>query len=153
LLHQLTVQFKTLRSPFDLICRKEQVVIQTGEGHGPMKSWSNPMQALRAAIAMALGLSLIVLSLALLAPSPAPIVHALAQVAGGRAGRMAEVAVAFDKQGRPTSHALRRSSGSQRSDAAAVSEALELASLSEPCAVAGRTVLFTARFDQASQLD
>lgn len=108
------------------------------------------MQALRTAMAMSFGLSLTVISLALLTPTPAPILEAFAtavQQASAPAARLAEVAIAFDRDGRPLAHALRRSSGSARSDAAAVSESLELASLRQPAELAGRTVLFTARFD------
>ena|SRR5579862_6559286 len=114
------------------------------------------MQALRAAIALGLGLSLTVLSLALLAPGPAPIARALASAAAEaaqRPARMAEVAIAFDNQGKPASHALRRSSGSTQSDEAAVREALALADLRKPHDLAGRTVLFTARFEESPQLD
>ncbi len=111
------------------------------------------MQALRSTIAMGLGLSLTALSLALLTPTPAPIAQALALAVSQPPARLAEVAIAFDREGRPQAHALRRSSGSARSDAAAVSESLELASLRQPAELAGRTVLFTARFDQSPRLD
>jgi hypothetical protein len=114
------------------------------------------MQGLRAAIALGLGLSLTILSLAMLAPSPAPVLQALAAAAAHGAeadARTAQVAIAFDRKGHPLAHALRRSSGSPTSDAAAVREALELASLREPRELAGKTVLFTASFDESPQLD
>ena len=108
------------------------------------------MQALRTAIGAALGLTVLVGVLSEVGPAPGAAAQALA-LAAGRAvqspARLAEVTVAFDIHGRPSSHALRRSSGSQRSDQAAISAAMELASLRHPCEMAGRTVLFTARFD------
>jgi hypothetical protein len=112
------------------------------------------MQALRTATALGLGLSLIVVWLALLAT--APVARALISVADEAAShpaQLAQVAIAFDRYGRPLAHAVRQSSGSPRSDEAAVSEALELASLRQPSDLAGRTLLFTARFDQSPQLD
>ena len=105
------------------------------------------MQTLRAAVALGLGLSLIMISLALLAT--APIARALISAAdeAAPAARQAQVAIAFDRKGRPLAPFLRHSSGSLRSDEAAVSEALALASLRQPSDVAGKTVLFSARFE------
>ncbi len=64
-------------------------------------------------------------------------VRALAQDDG-----KAEVAIAFDGDGRIASSRVRRSTGSERSDAAALDGALELASLEQPRLVAGRTLVF-----------
>jgi hypothetical protein len=114
------------------------------------------MQSLRAAVALGVGLSLTVLSLALLTPSPAPIAQAIASAAAGASQpsvRLAEVVIAFDDRGRPAVHALRRSSGSAQTDAAAVREALALADLRKPHDLAGKTVLYTARFEDAPRLD
>ena len=108
------------------------------------------MQALRTTMALGLGLSLTALSLSMLAPTPAPIAQALAlavEQASEHPARLAEVAVAFDRHGRPMAHAVRRSTGSSSSDATAVDVALELASLRAPAEVAGKTVTFTARFE------
>jgi hypothetical protein len=108
------------------------------------------MQALRTVFGAALGLALTVSSLVLMEPARGPSALALATAAAHALqapARDAEVSVVFDHKGRPLAHALRRSSGSQRSDQAAVSAAMELASLRHPCEVAGRTLLFTARFD------
>ena len=77
------------------------------------------------------------------------------QIVGAGAERVAhpsdtaEVAVAFDRNGRVTTSQLRKSSGSERTDAAAVDAAVELATLRQPADVAGRTLLFRARFDSA----
>ena len=114
------------------------------------------MQSLRAAVALGVGLSLTVVSLALLAPSPVPIAQALAAAAAGASQpsvRLAEVVIAFDDHGRPAVHALRRSSGSARTDAAAVREALALADLRKPRDLAGKTVLYTERFEDAPRVE
>lgn len=112
------------------------------------------MRALRAAVAVGLGLSLVVIWLGLLAT--APIAQALISAADQASippARLARVAIAFDRRGRPLTQAVRQSSGSPRSDADAVREAMELASLRHPGELAGKTVLFTARFEDSPQLD
>jgi hypothetical protein len=68
------------------------------------------------------------------------------------AATVAEVAVAFDDHGHVTESHLRRSSGSERSDAAALNEAVELASLRRPSDVAGRTLLFRERFEGVASM-
>ena len=79
--------------------------------------------------------------------------HAIAQVfaapfqaLGGRRAA-AEVHVAFDGKGRVTGAQLRRSTGSRRSDVAAVAAAVELAGLRRPTDVAGRTLIIRANLD------
>jgi len=75
---------------------------------------------------------------------------AAAQIAARANGEgSAEIAVAFDHEGRVLSAALRRSTGSKPTDAAARDEALQLASLQPPGRVAGRTLVFRARFGLA----
>ena len=67
----------------------------------------------------------------------------LRQTAGRRT---AEVAVAFDGQGRIAGSRLNRSSGSAASDATDLGAARELASLHSPADVAGRTLLIRIGF-------
>ncbi len=63
------------------------------------------------------------------------------------ASRHAEVAVVFGPDGQVVSGALVRSTGSRRSDAAALDGALQLAALEPRRAVAGRTLVFGAAMD------
>jgi hypothetical protein len=114
------------------------------------------MQALRTAMALALGLSMLAAIATELAPPPESlgrILIAAVDRAEQPRTEQAEVAIAFDQHGRPVVHALQRSSGSTRADAAAVKAALELASLRHPGELAGRTVMFRTRLDEAPQLD
>ena len=120
------------------------------------------MHALRTLGVLAFGFSLPLALLANLDQSSNPVaveLKAAARVVGlGWAGvssgqGVAEVSVAFDSHGRVAASQLRRSSGSRRSDAAALDEAVELASLRQPGEVAGRTLLYRASFDRATQLD
>ena len=114
------------------------------------------MHTLKLAAALAFGLAIVVTALNELGPAPAAMSRTLSAAAGhvlNRPTRRAEVSIAFDKRGRPVAHRLSRSSGSLRSDAIAVSSAMELAALRRPSDLAGRTLSFTASFDQATQLD
>jgi hypothetical protein len=114
------------------------------------------MQALRTAAGIALGLALMMAVLNGLGPGPAVAAETLAATAVralDRPDHHALVAVDFDSKGRPAAHALRRSSGSAETDAAAVEAALEVASLRPRSEVAGRTLLFKTWIDGAPQLD
>ena len=116
------------------------------------------MQAFRTLVAISFGVGLMIVALIDFGRANGPWAPALriaahqavsnaahGLVAGGGGG-VAEVAVAFDGQGRVAATVLRRSSGQPGSDAQALDAARELASLQLPEAVAGRTVLFHARF-------
>jgi outer membrane biosynthesis protein TonB len=110
------------------------------------------MSALRTLCGYALGISIPMASLAGAAPErlAAGLRMAVAEaVASARGEGRAEVAVAFDDEGRVASAALTRSAGSRSRDEAAREEALQLASLEPRGQVAGRTVLFTAVFGAA----
>ena len=77
-----------------------------------------------------------------------PAVSTAIRLASGhwRSPSSAVVVVAFDETGRIRSSAIQRSSGSARADAAALDAAVDLANLSPPGAVAGRTLLYRACF-------
>jgi len=114
------------------------------------------MNTLKLAAALAFGLAIVVTLLNELGPAPKALSSAASAAAGrmlNRPPRKAEVSIAFDRKGHAVAHRLRRSSGSLRSDAVAVSEALQLASLRQPCELAGRTLSFTASFGEEIQLD
>ncbi len=65
----------------------------------------------------------------------------------------AEVAVAFDGEGRIIASNLRRSTGSRAGDQRALVAATEVASLSRPADVAGRTLMIRTSFDQPTAMD
>jgi hypothetical protein len=114
------------------------------------------MNTLKLAAALAFGLAIAVTLLNELGPQPAALSRAISAAARHLIKgpvHKAEVSIAFDKAGRPLAHVLRRSSGSMRSDALAVSSAMELASLRQPADLAGRTLSFTASFGDEIQLD
>ncbi len=115
------------------------------------------MQTFRTLVAMSFGVGLVIVALIDLGRANGPWAPAL-RLAADQAvanasrpfvagGGVAEVAVAFDGEGRVAATVLRRSSGRAASDAEALDAARELASLQLPEAVAGRTVLFHARFN------
>ena len=93
------------------------------------------------------GLCGIALGLAMAICGLAPVIRIALQAALGD-GR-AEVAVAFDRDGRVRSWVVTRSSGSAPSDMAAREAALQLADLEPPGRVAGRTLVYRARFGAA----
>jgi hypothetical protein len=110
------------------------------------------MSALRTLCGYALGISIPLAALAGAAPERLAegVRMAVAEaVASARGEGRAEIAVAFDREGRVMSSALVRSAGSRPRDAAARDEALQLASLEPRGQVAGRTVVFTAQFGAA----
>ena len=109
------------------------------------------MFALRAVCGLSLGLAIPTaammdpgLPLAALGPAVSTAVQLVS--AQWRPPGSAEVVVAFDETGRVRSSAIRRSSGSERADAAALDAAVDLANLSPRGAVAGRTLTYRACF-------
>ena len=107
---------------------------------------------LRTAGGFALGLAIPVGALGGAAPSPGALAATLrADLAtlATPAARRAEVAVAFDSRGQVASSILTRSTGSRPSDEAALDAAVQLARLQPSAAVAGRTLVFKARFSAA----
>ena len=60
---------------------------------------------------------------------------------------VAEVEIAFDSRGKVSGAEVRHSTGSRRSDAAAVDAAVDLARLHAPADVAGRTLVIRANLD------
>ena len=59
---------------------------------------------------------------------------------------VAEVKITFDRRGKVSAAEVRHSTGSRRSDTAAVDAAVDLASLNAPADVAGRTLVIRANF-------
>ena len=111
------------------------------------------MTALNAAAGLSLGAAIPLVALSGAGPDPAAVIAALRATAEHMAApppHLAEVRVAFDGEGRVASSLLTRSAGSRPSDTAALEEALQLASLEPREAVAGRTLVFTARFNAAA---
>ncbi len=102
------------------------------------------MDVLRTVGGLALGLAIAVAAMADLQPRAYPAASAarsILQTSLLRRSSVAEVAVAFDGEGRVAASRLSRSSGSRVSDAAAIGAARELAGLHSPADVAGRTLL------------
>ncbi len=107
---------------------------------------------LRTLTGMAFGLAIPLATMAERGPSIQPLApqasaavgQALAAPFKDFAGRrnVAEVEVGFDRSGHVARARIQRSSGSPRSDAAALKAAVELAGLRRPADVAGRIVVF-----------
>ena len=98
---------------------------------------------------LALGIAIPLTVLGGLAAEPlAQLAQAAAtQVAARASGEgRAEIAVSFDRDGQIRCAILRRSTGSRPADEAAREAALQLAGLRTPAQVAGRTLVFSARF-------
>jgi outer membrane biosynthesis protein TonB len=103
------------------------------------------MQAVRALAGLALGASLVSEAPGAAAPLRLSLAPAVAAMAA-QAERRAEIAVRFDADGRIVEVVVLRSTGSRTGDAAAREEALQLAGLQAPPAVAGRTLVFRIAF-------
>ncbi len=119
-----------------------------------MLSDSLPLPALRLIGAMVLGvvIPLTALGEGAVRPLALTLQAAVEQaVTLSRGDARADVAVAFDGEGRVASVALLRSTGSTTSDAAARDAALQLASLEPRGGSSGLTRIYHASFDAAAE--